>query len=602
MADLPDNFLAEPQPHLEAADWLRSKPVVSREVFERLLPELQARAFLITGLEAHDELQGIRDLIAEVPLGEDWDQAKAAIAERLGPHLTQLDKDGRPDPDATRKASEARAQLLLRTHGFQAYALSQHQVMQRQTGAFPYWQYLSLDDAKVRPTHRALDGIVLPADSPFWADHSPPWEWGCRCRKVPLTEAEVEDLRQEDQAKPREERLVLDEAQRRDLEDSGLIRRAVRDDQGKLVRDPMLPWGVLSPRNRGDDSPFVFDPESFTMPLDQLLDRYDPATRRDFEAWARRSKLKDGRTVWSWLGGAQAPVKPKPKPKPQPAPAPAPGPTPEAYKPRKLADIHKALDETLKEWDEADAELRKLAATPAANLQPGAMAAAVERRKAATEAAREAASIAESMRGKVKVDPGDATTKAAKAMVNFEAGRGIVERFTAPGLLPKIKVKVKEGRAYQHHGTIVGGKTMPASTVAHEITHATEIQTKATLRRSSDFLLSRRKGKEKGKRLSTLTKLRGYSASEIAFEDEWVTKGGSHYSGKLYFPGVGSAPYRKLWKALLESDPKAAMGQTYATELLTMGIERLHENPLKFRREDREYFDFVLTTLQQLEP
>lgn len=35
-----------------------------------------------------------------------------------------------------------------------------------------------------RVQHLAWDGLTLPADHPFWATHSPPNGWGCRCYKV----------------------------------------------------------------------------------------------------------------------------------------------------------------------------------------------------------------------------------------------------------------------------------------------------------------------------------------------------------------------------------------------------------------------------------
>ncbi len=38
-----DNFLLEPVPHEEVARWIAGKPLVSREVFNELLPELKAR-------------------------------------------------------------------------------------------------------------------------------------------------------------------------------------------------------------------------------------------------------------------------------------------------------------------------------------------------------------------------------------------------------------------------------------------------------------------------------------------------------------------------------------------------------------------------------
>jgi SPP1 gp7 family putative phage head morphogenesis protein len=80
------------------------------------------------------------------------------------------------------KAADRRAELLLRTHGQQAYATTQYKMMDEQRDLFPFWQYLSMGDSHVRATHAALDGVVLPADSEFWTTHFPPWDWGCRCQ------------------------------------------------------------------------------------------------------------------------------------------------------------------------------------------------------------------------------------------------------------------------------------------------------------------------------------------------------------------------------------------------------------------------------------
>jgi hypothetical protein len=47
------------------------------------------------------------------------------------------------DPENT-AAVERRAELLMRTHGFQAYQASNLAVMEAQKDVFPYWQYLSM--------------------------------------------------------------------------------------------------------------------------------------------------------------------------------------------------------------------------------------------------------------------------------------------------------------------------------------------------------------------------------------------------------------------------------------------------------------------------
>ena len=85
------------------------------------------------------------------------------------------------------------------------------------------------------------------------------------------------------------------------------------------------------------------------------------------------------------------------------------------------------------------------------------------------------------------------------------------------------------------------------------------------------FLWKRAQG-EKPKLLFELDAKGDYDADEVAYEDEWIKKGGNPYAGK-YMPTGG-------------------------TEILTVGIERLHNNPALFMLTDPEYFDFVVSTLR----
>jgi SPP1 gp7 family putative phage head morphogenesis protein len=286
--DLPDAFLLEPMPHAEAAAWLKNKPAVSRAVFDALLPELRARAIVITGIEDAAVVGEIRDVLAELPAGLEWEKAKKQLVQKLGPWI------GADDPAGALKAREARAELLLRTHGFQAYQVTQHAVMRRQEDVFPYWQYLSSGDEKVRPAHAALNEVVAPAGSKFWADHSPPWQWGCRCRKVSLLPEEVEELKAAEASKPPEARKVLEGSALRLAED------------GRLDRGPSQQFDIRSDRMRGKPGGYVFDPDSLALPLDQLEARYDPQTWREFRTAMEKASLPDGRTAWGWLNGEKA--------------------------------------------------------------------------------------------------------------------------------------------------------------------------------------------------------------------------------------------------------------------------------------------------------
>lgn len=63
--------------------------------------------------------------------------------------------------------------------------------LMKQTELFPYWEYKTVGDNKVRHSHQLLDGIILPWNSPLWKYILPPNDWNCRCYIVPRTKAEV---------------------------------------------------------------------------------------------------------------------------------------------------------------------------------------------------------------------------------------------------------------------------------------------------------------------------------------------------------------------------------------------------------------------------
>lgn len=66
------------------------------------------------------------------------------------------------------------------------------------TELFPYWEYKTVGDERVRHSHQLLEGIILPWNSPLWAFILPPNDWNCRCFIVPRTKGEVteEQLKQ----------------------------------------------------------------------------------------------------------------------------------------------------------------------------------------------------------------------------------------------------------------------------------------------------------------------------------------------------------------------------------------------------------------------
>ena len=286
------DVLTKPVPNTEAAAFIRSKPIVSRQVYDRMLPEVQALSFTISGVERYDVLQRVRDLTAELPQGGDWNKIKKEIAGELSPFLGEG------------KAANARAELILRHHGLQSFRVSQWDQVQRNQDIFPFLKYIATRDGGTRPSHSALHGIILPVDDPFWQSHMPPWEWACRCQAIHVSQAQHDAALEAERDKPLDERRVLDGNARSRLNNEGRLNAAERDPAtGRL--GPPKNFDVRTPKQKGNRGPGTV--EDLRIPIEALRDRYDADIWAEFEGWAKKTEVPLlQRTLWEYLEqGAQ---------------------------------------------------------------------------------------------------------------------------------------------------------------------------------------------------------------------------------------------------------------------------------------------------------
>jgi uncharacterized protein with gpF-like domain len=58
----------------------------------------------------------------------------------------------------------------------------------------PFWRYRHGDSRQPRAQHLAWDGLVLPADHPWWQTHYTPNGWGCQCRVEALSARQLAAL------------------------------------------------------------------------------------------------------------------------------------------------------------------------------------------------------------------------------------------------------------------------------------------------------------------------------------------------------------------------------------------------------------------------
>ena len=68
---------------------------------------------------------------------------------------------------------------------------SNYRRLKSQTRLYPYWEYRTVGDKRVRKEHADLDGLVLHHDNERWKKIFVPNGWGCRCDIVPRMAWEV---------------------------------------------------------------------------------------------------------------------------------------------------------------------------------------------------------------------------------------------------------------------------------------------------------------------------------------------------------------------------------------------------------------------------
>lgn len=172
-----------------------------------------------------------------------------------------------------------------------------------------------------------------------------------------------------------------------------------------------------------------------------------------------------------------------------------------------------------------------------------------------------------------KVEAGQSTIKGIYDKLNGLLG-GVIGSNIKTSDAPKVQAL--RGRAYYSSSQNLFKIERDADfgDVVHEYTHFLERNNPKMLANSLAFAEYRTKG-ENAMRMSALTGNRGYRSDEIAKKDRFF----SPYCGKIYSQ---TNEYRTA----------------HASEIMSMGVERLFREPAKFAKEDREYFDFVVANLR----
>ena len=155
----------------EAIDYLRSKIPEGTLTSADLAGPVHAKVFAVAGATSTDLLTDI--------------QKSLVSSLEKGTTITQFRKDF---DAAVQKSGWAykgkrgwRTAIIFNTNMRSAHMAGRWSQLLANQDARPYLQYRTAGDSRVRPQHRAWNGLIFPIGDVFWQTHYPPNGWACRC-------------------------------------------------------------------------------------------------------------------------------------------------------------------------------------------------------------------------------------------------------------------------------------------------------------------------------------------------------------------------------------------------------------------------------------
>jgi len=169
----------------QAIRHLRRKEDVTTARWYDMVGEAHAKAFTVAGATKLDLLADIRQEVQKAL--DDGISLQAfktgfkAIAEKHG-----WDYYGSPG---------WRSDVVMNTNLRTAYAAGRWEQLQEVKKTRPFWEYShSHESTNPRKLHLGWDGMVLPADDPWWNMGYPPNGWGCNCKVHALSQHDLNRL------------------------------------------------------------------------------------------------------------------------------------------------------------------------------------------------------------------------------------------------------------------------------------------------------------------------------------------------------------------------------------------------------------------------
>ncbi|MBI5918983.1 MAG: hypothetical protein HY849_06380 [Nitrosomonadales bacterium] len=166
----------------QAINFYRNKIKLPSSGWTDIWQEQHSHAFVVAGA-AHDAL--VEDFYNAIQKAK-WEGGGYAEFR------TRFDEIVTKHGWAHNGAPGWRSRVIYDTNITQSYNAGRYQQMVALKDIKPYWEYDHTSIEHPRLEHKAWDGIILPADDPWFVTHYTANGWGCKCRIHALSRFEAQ--------------------------------------------------------------------------------------------------------------------------------------------------------------------------------------------------------------------------------------------------------------------------------------------------------------------------------------------------------------------------------------------------------------------------
>lgn len=172
-------------PFNKAVEAFRDKLNLPTASWTDIYEGLHARAFVVAGAMKDDLLTDLRASVDKV----------VAQGMSLEDFRKDFDNIVAKHGWGYNGGRNWRSRVIYETNLYQSHNAGRYGQMQAVKRTRPYWRYRHNDAVEhPRPEHLAWDGMILPADDPWWNSHYPSNGWGCKCFVETLSERDMRRL------------------------------------------------------------------------------------------------------------------------------------------------------------------------------------------------------------------------------------------------------------------------------------------------------------------------------------------------------------------------------------------------------------------------